>query len=53
MVAGYSMKTASVTGPPRPCVYCLRKCFGGQKPSGALKDVVSDQLRPRERERGG
>lgn len=24
-VAGYSMKTAALTGPPRPSVYCLRK----------------------------
>ena len=45
MVAGYSMKTAALTGPPRPSVYCLRKCFGGQKPGTALKDVVSNRLR--------
>lgn len=45
VVAGYSMKTAGLTGPPRPSVYCLRKCFGGQKPGAALKDVVSNRLR--------
>lgn len=45
VVAGYFMKTATLTGPPRPSVYCLRKCFGGQKPGTALKDVVSNQLR--------
>ena len=45
MVAGYSMKTAALTGPPRPSVYCLRKCFGGQKPGAALKDVVGNRLR--------
>ena len=45
MVAGYSMKTAALTGPPRPSVYCLRKCFGEQKPVTALKDVVSNRLR--------
>lgn len=45
VVAGYSMKTSALTGPPRPSVYCLRKCFGGQKPGTALKDVVSNRLR--------
>lgn len=45
MVAGYSMKTAALTGPPRPSVYCLRKCFGGQKPGTALNDVVGNRLR--------
>lgn len=44
-VAGYSMRTAALTGPPRPSVYCLRKCFGEQKPGSALKDVVSNRLR--------
>lgn len=52
MVAGYSMKTAALTGPPRPSVYCLRKCFVGQKPGTALKDVVSNRLRPIWREGG-
>ena len=45
LVAGYSTKTAALTGPPRPSVYCLRKCFGGQKPGTALKNVVGNQLR--------
>lgn len=45
VVAGYSMKTATLTGPPRPSVYWLGKCFGGQKPGTALKDVISNQLR--------
>lgn len=27
VVAGYSRKTAALTGPPRPSVYCLRKCL--------------------------
>lgn len=45
VVAGYSMKTAALTGPPRPSVYCLRKCFGGQKLGTALKDVVGNRLR--------
>ena len=44
MVAGYSIKTAALTGPPRPSVYCLRKCFGAQKPATALKDVEPQQL---------
>lgn len=37
MLAGYSVKTAALTGPPRPSVYCLKKCFGAQKPGTALK----------------
>lgn len=45
VVAGSSMKTASLTGPPRPSVYCLRKCFGGQKQGTALKRVASNRLR--------
>lgn len=45
VVAGYSTRTAALTGPPRPSVYCLRKCFGEQKPVTALKDVVSNRLR--------
>lgn len=52
VVAGYSMKTAALTGPPRSSVYCLRKCFGGQKPGTALKDVVGNRLRQIWSERG-
>lgn len=44
VVAACFMRTAALTGPPRPCVYCLRKCFGGQKPGAALKVVVSNRL---------
>lgn len=53
VVAGYSMKTAALTGPPRPCVYCLRKCFGGQKPGTALKDGSNptEADRPRGKQR--
>lgn len=45
VVAGYSIKTAALTGPPRPSVYCMRKCFGGQKPGTALKDVEGNLRR--------
>ncbi len=45
VVAGYSMRTAALTGPPRPSVYCWRKYFGGQKPGTALKDVVGNRWR--------
>ena len=44
-VAGYSTRTGALTGPPTPAVYCLRKCFGEQKPGPALKDVLSNRLR--------
>lgn len=45
MVAGHSVKTAALTGPPRPCVYCLRKCFGAQKPEKALKRCGARQVK--------
>lgn len=45
MVAGLFYGDSSPIGPPRPSVYCSRKCFGGQKPGVALKGGVSNQLR--------
>lgn len=42
----------AVTGPPRPSVYCSVKCFGGQKPGAALKDVASNRLMNIRNERG-
>lgn len=40
----YFLKPGALTGPPRPSVYCSLKCFGGQKPGTALKDVVTNRL---------
>lgn len=42
----------ALTGPPRPSVYCSVKCFGGQKPGAALKDVACDLLMHIRIERG-
>lgn len=38
------MKTVAPTGPPRPGVYCLRKCFGGEKAAGAFKQATDRDL---------
>lgn len=38
------VKPRALTGPPRPSDYCLGKCFGGQKPGSALKNVATNQL---------
>lgn len=34
------METVAPAGPPRPCVYCLRRCFGGEKAGAAPEQAA-------------